>query len=121
MNRGRLCLVCGTNNTPIDPVQAKAIIAAHWQVPAEVRARRRSKKGKAPQTVRTRQSEPDSRSHPLNARADGATFPDQHGRRPRPTKSTAALDRTKLHRESGQAIEASPVASCTSRSSSWAV
>ena len=93
MNRGRLCLVCGTNNTPIDPVQAKAIIAAHWQVPAEVRARRRSKKGRPP-----RQSEPDNRSHPLNARADGATFPDQHGRRPRPTQSTAALDRTNFHR-----------------------
>jgi transposase len=58
MNRGRPYLVCDTDNTPVDPAQAKAIIASDWQVPAEVRARRRSKKGKAPQTIRTGQSKP---------------------------------------------------------------
>ena len=58
MNRGRPYLVCDTDNTPVDPAQAKAIIAGDWQVPAEVRARRRSKKGKAPQTVRTGQPKP---------------------------------------------------------------
>jgi transposase len=58
MHRGTPYLICDTDNTPVDPEQAKAIIAACWQVPAEVRARRRSKKGKAPQTVRTEQSKP---------------------------------------------------------------
>lgn len=80
MNRGRPYLVCDTNNTPIDPAQAKAIIATEWQVPAEVRARRRSKKGKAPQTVRTGQSKPpaqrESRRGDLPRPAWSATPPD---------------------------------------------
>jgi transposase len=58
MNRGTPYLVCHTDNTPVDPAQARMIIARNWQVPAEVRARRRSKKGKAPQTVRTGQPKP---------------------------------------------------------------
>ena len=44
--------------TPVDPATAKQIIAEHWTVPREVRARRRSRKpepgsraGKAPQHV----------------------------------------------------------------------
>ena len=84
MNRGHPYLVCDTNNTPIDPVQAKAIIAAHWQVPAEVRARRRSKKGKAPQTVRTGQPKPpaqrESRRGDLPRPAWSATPPDEVNR-----------------------------------------
>ena len=42
-----------TEGTPVTPAQAKAIIADHWTVPEQVRQRRRSKKGKAPQQVLT--------------------------------------------------------------------
>ncbi len=56
MNRGMPYIICDTDGRPVDPDEAKAIIAEHWTVPADVRARRRSKKaGKAPQTDRTGQ------------------------------------------------------------------
>lgn len=56
MNRGMPYVICDTDGRPVDPAEAKAIIAEHWTVPTDVRARRRSKKaGKAPQTVRTGQ------------------------------------------------------------------
>ena len=56
MNRGMPYVICDTDGRPVDPDEAKAIIAEHWTVPAEVRTRRRSKKtGKAPQTARTGQ------------------------------------------------------------------
>jgi transposase len=53
MDRGRPYVVCDTDGTPVTPAQAKAIIAECWTVPEEVRRRRRSKKGKAPQQVLT--------------------------------------------------------------------
>src|SRR6266540_915909 len=62
MNRGMPYAICDTNGHPVDPSEAKKIIAEQWTVPPEVRARRRSKKtvktktGKAPQTVPTGQS-----------------------------------------------------------------
>ena len=45
--------LCGLRHRrhPRHRPQAKAIIAEHWTVPEEVRRRRRSKKGKAPQQV----------------------------------------------------------------------
>ena len=50
MRRGTPYVICDTDGHPVTPQQAKTIIAEHWTVPAEVRARRRSKKtGKAPQ------------------------------------------------------------------------
>lgn len=53
MNRGMPYVVCDTDGRTVTPAEAKAIIAEHWTVPPEVRARRRSKKaGKAPQTTR---------------------------------------------------------------------
>ena len=56
MHRGMPYVICDTDGRPVDADEAKAIIAEHWTVPADVRARRRSKKtGKAPQTVRTGQ------------------------------------------------------------------
>ena len=56
MNRGMPYVICDTHGRPVEPTEAKAIIAEHWTVPAEVRARRRSKKrGKAPQTTRAGQ------------------------------------------------------------------
>jgi hypothetical protein len=52
MRRGTPYVICDTDGRPITAQQAKAIIAERWTVPAEVRARRRSKKaGKAPQKV----------------------------------------------------------------------
>jgi transposase len=62
MHRQMPYVTCDTNGRPVDTDEAKAIIAEHWTVPAEVRARRRSKKmGKAPQKVLTGQSKPHAR------------------------------------------------------------
>lgn len=63
-------VICDTDNTPLDRATAKKIIAEQWTVPAEVRARRRSRKtsrphpsraGKAPQQVHTGHDKPDTR------------------------------------------------------------
>jgi transposase len=51
MDRGTPYVVRDTDGTPVTPAQAKSIIADHWTVPDQVRQRRRSKKGKAPQQV----------------------------------------------------------------------
>jgi transposase len=52
MRRGTPYVICDTDGHPVTPQQAKAIIADHWTVPADIRARRRNKKaGKAPQKV----------------------------------------------------------------------
>jgi transposase len=55
MTRGMPYVICDTDGQPVTPAEAKTIIAEHWTVPPEVRARRRSKKttGKAPQTTRS--------------------------------------------------------------------
>jgi transposase len=79
MHRGMPYVVCDTDGTPVTAERAKAIIAQHWTVPLEVRARRRSKKvGKAPQKVLVGQSKP---------RARGAGT---RGDLPRPASSSAA-------------------------------
>ena len=52
-NREMPYVICDIDGVPVTPDQAKAIIAEHWTVPEEVRRRRRSKKGKAPQQVLT--------------------------------------------------------------------
>jgi transposase len=52
MRRNTPYIICNTDGRPVTPAQANAVIAEHWTVPAEVRARRRNKKtGKAPQKV----------------------------------------------------------------------
>jgi transposase len=51
MNREMPYVLCDTDRTPVTAEQAKQIIAERWTVPEEVRRRRRSKKGKAPQQV----------------------------------------------------------------------
>lgn len=62
MNRSMPYVICDTDGRPVTPAEAKAIIAERWTVPAEVRARRRSKKaGKAPQKVLAGRSEPHAR------------------------------------------------------------
>ena len=73
MDRGTPYVVCDTDGTPVTPAQAKAIIADHWTVPEQVRQRRRSKKGKAPQQV-------------LTGHVHGA-----HGATRRPSPSSATL------------------------------
>jgi transposase len=81
MTRGMPYVICDTHGRAVEPDQAKAIIAEHWTVPADVRARRRSKKvGKAPQKVLTGQSKP-------HARGAGT-----RGDLPRPASSTPAVD-----------------------------
>jgi hypothetical protein len=54
MNRGTPYVICDTDGTPVTADQAATIIAQHWIVPTDVRSRRRSKKGKAPQAISTR-------------------------------------------------------------------
>jgi transposase len=51
MDRGLPHVICDLDGTPVTPAQAKAIIAERYTVPEEVRRRRRSRKGKAPQQV----------------------------------------------------------------------
>ena len=82
MTRAMPYVICDTEGRPVTADEAKAIIAEQWTVPAEVRARRRSKKvGKAPQKVLAGQSKP---------RARGAGT---RGDLPRPASSTAHVDR----------------------------
>ena len=65
MTRGTPYVICDTDGQPVTAAEAKAIIAEHWTVTPEVRARRRSKKmGKAPQQVLAAHEKP-------NARGDG--------------------------------------------------
>ncbi len=69
MHRGMPYVICDTDGRPVEPDQAKEIIAKHWTVAPDVRARRRSKKmGKAPQKVLTGQSKPRARG--AGARGD---------------------------------------------------
>jgi hypothetical protein len=74
-------VICDTDGRPVEPDQARTIIAEHWTVPTDVRARRRSKKvGKAPQTVLAGQSKPRARS--AGTRGD----------LPQPASSTPVVD-----------------------------
>jgi transposase len=60
MERGTPYVICDTDGHPVDPREAKTIIAECFTVPPEVRARRRSKKSgrKAPKNVLSGQSTP---------------------------------------------------------------
>jgi Transposase IS116/IS110/IS902 family len=70
MNRGTPYVICDTDGTPVTADQAAAIITQHWTVPADVRSRRRSKKGKAPQAISTkRQQRGDLRRNPSSSPA----------------------------------------------------
>jgi transposase len=85
MDRGLPYVICDTDGTPVTPQQASAIIAERWTVPEEVRRRRRSRKGKAPQQV--------LQGHVHGAQ--GATrrpspSPSSLERRPRPVKPAQA-------------------------------
>jgi len=79
MNRRMPYVICDTDGRPVTPTQATEIIAEHWTVPADVRARRRSKKmGKAPQQVLTAHVKSDARG--ADKRGDlphQPSFPDQ--------------------------------------------
>jgi transposase len=78
MRRGAPYVICDTDGHPVTPQQAKEIIARRWTVPPEIRARRRSKKGKAPQKVLHGQYERGSLPHQITP---------PHGERP--VKQTA--------------------------------
>lgn len=61
MHRAQPYQLRDTDGRPVTAAEAKTIIEAHWTVPAEVRARRRSKKaGKAPKNVLAGQSRPQT-------------------------------------------------------------
>jgi hypothetical protein len=84
MRRGTPYVVCDVDGRPVERDEAKAIIAEHYTVPPEVRARRRSKKvGKAPQKVLTGHSKPGARG--VGGRGD----------LPQPASSSAAARRVK--------------------------
>jgi hypothetical protein len=56
MNRAMPYVICDSDGTPVTAETAEQIIAEHWTVPPQIRARRRSSKeqtGKAPQQVLT--------------------------------------------------------------------
>ena len=63
MGRGMPYVICDTDGRAVSAEEAKAIIAEHFRVTDEVRARRRSKKsgGKAPKNVLSGQSTPRAR------------------------------------------------------------
>jgi len=70
MNRGMPYEIRDTDGRLVDPAEARHLIAEHWTVPPEVRARRRSKKaGKAPQKVPTGQSRRGDLPHPQSSTA----------------------------------------------------
>lgn len=79
MNRNMPYVICDTDSRPVTPDEAKVIIAEHYTVPPEVRARRRSKKttGKAPQAARTGRQERGDLPHTTSFTAT----PDQVNRR----------------------------------------
>jgi transposase len=82
MNRGMPYVICDTDGRPVTAAEAKTIIAEQWAIPAEVRARRRSKKmGKAPQQVLEAHVRSDARS--VDKRGD---LPQQPSSQPTPTK-----------------------------------
>jgi transposase len=83
MDRARPYVVCDTDGTPVTPAQAKAIIAERWTVPEQVRRRRRSKKGKAPQQVPTGHAH-GARSATRRPSPSSATV----GQQPSPVKPT---------------------------------
>jgi transposase len=82
MNRGMPYVICDTDGRPVTPTEAKAIIAEQWAIPAEVRARRRSRKmGKAPQQVLEAHEKSDARR--VDKRGD---LPQHPSSRPHHTK-----------------------------------
>jgi transposase len=69
MNRGTPYVICDTDGTPVTSQEATAIIAHRWTVPTDVRARRRSKKGKAPQAISTRRRQRGDLPHSASSTA----------------------------------------------------
>ena len=83
MNRGMPYVICDTDGTPVTADQAAAIIAERWTVPADVRGRRRNKKGKAPQAVSTRRHQRGDLPHDASStdQRDQVNTPPPHTRR----------------------------------------
>ena len=78
MNRQSPYIVCDIDGTEVTADQAATIITEQWTVTEDVRARRRNKKGKAPQTG-------EKRRH-------------QRGDLPRSESSTRQLEHVNPHR-----------------------
>ena len=84
MHRGTPYVICDIDGRPVSPEETKEIIAEHFTVSPDERARRRSKKlGKAPQKVLAGQSKPHARG--VGTRGD----------LPRPESSSPASHRVK--------------------------
>jgi transposase len=82
-------IVCDVDGRPVTPDEAKAIIADHWTVPDDVRARRRSKKtvGKAPQQVLTAHGKSNARG--VDKRGDLPHPPSSRPAHPQVNRRTA--------------------------------
>jgi hypothetical protein len=95
MDRRMPYVICDTTGEPVTPEQAKKIIAEKWEVTAEIRAHRRSRKttkaGKAPQQVHPGHDKPDTRG--AGKRGD---LP-----HPRSSASNPNTSRTRPRREAG--------------------
>ena len=98
MDRGTPYVICDTDGVPITTAQAKAIIAQQWTVPEQVRRRRRSRKGKAPQQVL------QGHAHSAHSATRRPSPPPASlGRPPRPVKQALPPTRhPSLHRESDE-------------------
>jgi len=81
MPRGMPYVICDIDGQPVTADEAAAIIVEHWTVPADVRGRRRSKKGKAPQALSTRRHQRGDLPHDPSSSPTGAAV--NHRRHPR--------------------------------------
>jgi hypothetical protein len=81
MDQGMPYVVWDTDGTPVTAEQAKQIITERWTVAEQVRQRRRSRKGKAPQQVPARtcawRSRRNEATLPLTVQSWTATHPRQ--------------------------------------------
>ena len=72
MRRGMPYVICDTDGRPVDPRRGRAVIAAHWTVPAEVRgpAAQQEGGGRPPRT-----SSRDNPCHALEAAGERGDLP----------------------------------------------
>jgi transposase len=85
MHRQTPYVICDIDGRPVTADEAAAIIAERWTVPADVRARRRNKKGKAPQAISTRRRERGDLPQPASSTHHERAVNTPHPRRRRLT------------------------------------
>jgi transposase len=88
MHRRMPYVTCDTTGDPVTPQQAKHIIDEQWTVPADVRARRRSRTTKAGKALN--KSSPDMTRRTRTASTNEATFPTPDRRPPHRTRQPHA-------------------------------